>query len=130
MNRADAYVCGPRLNRRLIDRSLESRLAQAHRQHLVVVDDQANAEPVDVAAIEATPRRQSPTLIEILAAIERSREEPSLLVTTAEAARLLSMSPDFIKALIRNRHIDTVPLGRAVRIPRTEVLRIAIEGIQ
>lgn len=48
-----------------------------------------------------------------------------LLLTPAEAARLLSLAPRTIYALMASRHLPCVRIGRSVRIPRKAVLALA-----
>ena len=42
----------------------------------------------------------------------------ALLLTVAEAARLLQISPNTAYELIRQRQLPHIRLGRAIRIPR------------
>jgi excisionase family DNA binding protein len=54
-----------------------------------------------------------------------SNEQP---VTVREAAEELGLSPATIRAWIRRRKIGYVRLGRAVRIPASEMRRIVERG--
>lgn len=50
------------------------------------------------------------------------------LVSIKHAAAILSVSPEFLKKLQRDGRLRIVRLGRAVRIPRTELGRLAALG--
>lgn len=50
---------------------------------------------------------------------------PALLVTPAETARLLSLAPRTIYALVEAGTLPCVRFGRSVRIPRKAVLALA-----
>jgi excisionase family DNA binding protein len=51
-----------------------------------------------------------------------------LLVTTTEAARLLRVSRVMVYNLMATGHLASVKIGRARRVPRAEVERLAREG--
>jgi excisionase family DNA binding protein len=50
------------------------------------------------------------------------------LLTVLEAAESLTLKPKTIRAWIGARRLGVVHLGRAVRIPHTEIVRIIDEG--
>ena len=47
------------------------------------------------------------------------------LVTLKHAARILSVSPEFLKKAYRTGRVRVVRFGRAVRIPAEEIDRLA-----
>lgn len=51
------------------------------------------------------------------------------LVSVKEAASSLGVSQEFVKRLYRRGELRAVHLGRAVRIPRYEIERVAREGV-
>lgn len=51
-----------------------------------------------------------------------------MLVTVQEAAMRLSLDPNTLYIWHRQKRIKTVKLGRAVRIPASEVERLATKG--
>lgn len=51
-----------------------------------------------------------------------------LLVTKRDASRLLSISDRYLDALIRRADVPVIRFGRAVRIPREAIERLAREG--
>ena len=53
---------------------------------------------------------------------------PSQLKTVEQAARDLAVSVHTIRAWIARRKIGSVRLGRAVRIPATEITRLIEHG--
>jgi excisionase family DNA binding protein len=62
----------------------------------------------------------------------KTREEEMVngvqLLTVYEVAEALNLSPGTVRAWILNRKLATVHLGRAVRIPFSEVERLINEG--
>jgi excisionase family DNA binding protein len=50
-------------------------------------------------------------------------EAPTLLVPRDEAARLLSVSPRTIDAMIRRGELNRVPIGRRVLVDRSDLER-------
>lgn len=56
--------------------------------------------------------------------------EAKLLFTYPEAAQILSISMHTVKKYVRLKKIETVPMGRAKRIHRTEIERVAKEGLR
>jgi excisionase family DNA binding protein len=50
------------------------------------------------------------------------------LVTVIEAAEMLSISPKTMWAWIYARKVETVHLGRSVRVPASELERLIEEG--
>jgi excisionase family DNA binding protein len=52
------------------------------------------------------------------------------LLSLADAAARLSMSPDFLKRLYRTDRLRIVRLGRSIRVPLEEVERLAREGVR
>ena len=50
---------------------------------------------------------------------------PPLLVTASEAARLLSLAPRTIYALVQSGQLPCVRIGKSVRIPRKAVEALA-----
>jgi len=53
---------------------------------------------------------------------------PHQLKTVQQASQLLQMSPHTLRAWIATRRIGAVRLGRAVRIPLTEIERLIERG--
>jgi excisionase family DNA binding protein len=51
------------------------------------------------------------------------------LVRVPEAAELLSISPKTMWAYVAARKIDTVQIGRSVRIPTSAIERLIEEGM-
>lgn len=49
------------------------------------------------------------------------------LLTLRDTAKLLSVSPDFLKKLQRQKRLRVIRLGRAVRISEAEIDRICRE---
>jgi excisionase family DNA binding protein len=49
------------------------------------------------------------------------------LYTYAEAAEMLSVSVSTVRKLVAKRNLRIVKLGRSVRIPRSEILRLIDE---
>ena len=47
-----------------------------------------------------------------------------LLFTLEEASRLAEISQSMCRKLIRNGELDVVHIGRSVRVPRHELLRL------
>lgn len=56
-------------------------------------------------------------------------KQPSLLVTTEEAARLLSISPRTLWSLTRDGIVPCVRLGRSVRYS-LDTLHVVIAGLE
>jgi excisionase family DNA binding protein len=56
------------------------------------------------------------------------RSEPARLVSIAEAARALSVSPRFIRMLAARGGLQLVRLGRRALVARAELDRLAVEG--
>lgn len=54
--------------------------------------------------------------------------EPERLLTVPEFADALTLKASTIRAWISSRRVAAVHLGRAVRIPASEVQRIVAEG--
>lgn len=55
---------------------------------------------------------------------------PTKLYTVAQAADALALRPSTIRKAIFRRQITVCrPLGRAVRVPESEILRIQREGL-
>ena len=59
-----------------------------------------------------------------------SSHVPSKLYPLTEAAHLLGSPPSTLRKWIFQRRIAVCRLGRAVRIPEAEILRIQREGLQ
>ena len=51
------------------------------------------------------------------------------LFTLKQAAAVLAISPEFLKKLQRTGRVQVVHLGRVVRIPESEVRRLARDGV-
>jgi excisionase family DNA binding protein len=54
-----------------------------------------------------------------------STDDDTLLVTTDEAARLLSVSPWMIRSLMSSGAIAKIKIGRSVRVRRSDIERLA-----
>ncbi len=51
--------------------------------------------------------------------------EDSLLLTYAEAARLLGLSVSMVRKMARTGRIEVVHIGRCARIPRAALMELA-----
>ena len=69
-------------------------------------------------------RRYLTSVADTMHSSVQNPKEP-LLLTPAEAARLLSLAPRTIYALVAARQLPCVRFGRSVRIPRKAVLALA-----
>ena len=54
-----------------------------------------------------------------------TQHKHSLLLDCREAVRILGVSNSLVRKLIRQGQISVVRIGRLVRIPRDEIIRIA-----
>lgn len=52
------------------------------------------------------------------------------LLTINQAAKALNISPATVRSWRLRRRISVIKVGRAVRIPRTEIDRIIRQGLQ
>lgn len=50
------------------------------------------------------------------------------LLTLAEAAEQINMSPHFVRRRVQRREIEFVKLGKSVRIPESELVRFVEQG--
>lgn len=73
-------------------------------------------------------KRLYPTFVSDTTPPGPTNSEKPLLICPAEAARLLSLAPRTIYALVAAGTLPCVRIGRSVRIPRKAVLSLA-EGI-
>lgn len=52
------------------------------------------------------------------------------LLTLKDAADRLALSPQYLALLAKRGDVATVRLGRAVRVPATEVIRLTTQGVR
>ena len=78
---------------------------------------------VEVLTVEVTTANQKHDMI------TRRRRDDALLLSYRAAAALLGIDRGRVPALVRAGVLRDVPCGKGRRVPRTEVERLAVEGI-
>jgi len=59
---------------------------------------------------------------------EQDRGNPQKLTTVRQASEILGISSHTLRAWIAARKVEAVRLGRAVRVPMTEIERLIADG--